>query len=104
MKRAPRRFKRRRNRLFRTERGSGLPFGRSGPPFFLYTARKRNAQNRMHAAKNKKIRTPRQPAQGSDFSVVANDPNCDTNEPPLSLGGSLCAKGVHPPMSNELQI
>ena len=35
---------------------------------------------------------------------VANDPNCDTNEPPLSLGGSLCAKGVHPPMSNELQI
>ena len=26
---------------------------------------------------------------------VANDPNCDTNEPPLVLGGSLCAKGVH---------
>ena len=65
MKRAPRRFKRRRNRLFRTERGSGLPFGRSEPSF---------------------------------------DPNCDTNEPPLALGGSLCAKGVHPPMSNELQI
>ena len=35
---------------------------------------------------------------------MANNPNCDTNEPPLSLGGSLCAKGVHPPMSNELQI
>lgn len=25
---------------------------------------------------------------------LANDPNCDTNEPPLVLGGSLCAKGV----------
>ena len=37
-------------------------------------------------------------------SDMANNPNCDTNEPPLSLGGSLCAKGVHPPMSNELQI
>ena len=26
----------------------------------------------MRAAKNKKIRTPRQPAQGSDFSVVVD--------------------------------
>ena len=26
---------------------------------------------------------------------LANDPNCDTNEPPFALGGSLCAKGVH---------
>ena len=38
------------------------------------------------------------------FLNMANDPNCDTNEPPLALGGSFCAKGVHPPMSNELQI
>ena len=28
------------------------------------------------------------------FQNMANDPNCDTNEPPLVLGGSLCAKGV----------
>lgn len=28
-------------------------------------------------------------------SELANDPNCDTNEPPFALGGSLCAKGVH---------
>lgn len=27
--------------------------------------------------------------------LVANDPNCDTSEPPLALGGSFCAKGVH---------
>lgn len=27
--------------------------------------------------------------------LLANDPNCDTNEPPFALGGSLCAKGVH---------
>ena len=26
---------------------------------------------------------------------LENDPNCDTNEPPLALGGSLRAKGVH---------
>ena len=26
---------------------------------------------------------------------MENDPNCDTNEPPLALGGSLRAKGVH---------
>ena len=26
---------------------------------------------------------------------LANDPNCDTSEPPLALGGSFCAKGVH---------
>ena len=32
----------------------------------------------------------------SRLSLVANDPNCDTNEPPLALGGSFCAKGVHP--------
>ena len=27
--------------------------------------------------------------------VLANDPNCDTNEPPLASGGSLGVKGVH---------
>ena len=27
--------------------------------------------------------------------LMANDPNCDTNEPPFALGGSLCVKGVH---------
>ena len=27
--------------------------------------------------------------------LLENDPNCDTNEPPLALGGSLRAKGVH---------
>ena len=31
----------------------------------------------------------------SRLSLLANDPNCDTNEPPFALGGSLCAKGVH---------
>ena len=28
-------------------------------------------------------------------SDEAKDPNCDTSEPPLALGGSFCAKGVH---------
>ena len=32
---------------------------------------------------------------GSSGSALANDPNCDTSEPPLALGGSFCAKGVH---------
>ena len=27
--------------------------------------------------------------------LLANDPNCDTNEPPLASGGSLGVKGVH---------
>ena len=26
---------------------------------------------------------------------MANDPNCDTNEPLSALGGSVCIKGVH---------
>ena len=34
---------------------------------------------------------------------MANDPNCDTNEPPLALGGSLYAKGVHPQKTNNPQ-
>ena len=29
------------------------------------------------------------------FLNMANDSNCDTNEPPLALGGSLCTTGVH---------
>lgn len=28
--------------------------------------------------------------------LLANNPNCDTNEPPFVLGGSFCAKGVQP--------
>ena len=43
--------------------------------------------------KNKKKRTETLYQSFSPF--MANDPNCDTNEPPLALGGSLCAKGVH---------
>ena len=27
--------------------------------------------------------------------ALANDSNCDTNAPPLALGGSLCTTGVH---------
>ncbi len=39
--------------------------------------------------------TKNKPEQSELCSDVENDPNCDTNEPPLALGGSLRAKGVH---------
>ena len=31
----------------------------------------------------------------STLPTLANDPNCDTNEPLSALGGSVCIKGVH---------
>ena len=46
---------------------------------------------RWFFAKHKKNRRKRY----ETCDGLANDPNCDTNEPPLALGGSLCAKGVH---------
>ena len=31
------------------------------------------------------------------FPALENNPNCDTDGPPLALGGSFCVKGVHSP-------
>ena len=39
---------------------------------------------------NEKIRTTK-----VRILLLANDPNCDTNEPLSALGGSVCIKGVH---------
>ena len=39
--------------------------------------------------------TKNEPEQSGLCSDVANDPNCDTNEPLSALGGSVCIKGVH---------
>lgn len=41
------------------------------------------------------LRIKKQDTLYSVSCFLANNPNCDTNEPPLALGGSFCAKGVH---------
>ena len=59
--------------------------GRDSVSFWL---RQNRGSNPIPSIKNQHARKGR-------VGFLANDPNCDTSEPPLALGGSFCAKGVH---------